>query len=66
MISEVVFCDICGSLFCKNDDESMIRLFNDREELEEELNEAGWVINKRVLCKECHKNNKQLKNKRNE
>ena len=65
MISEVVFftvlCDRCGKMYCKDDDESMVRLFNNREELEEELNEAGWVINKRVLCKECYKNNKQLK-----
>ena len=58
MISEVVFCDKCESLFCKNDDESMIRLFNNREELEEELNEAGWVVGDEVLCKECIKCNK--------
>ena len=58
MISEVVFCDKCGSLYCKNDDESMIRLFNNREELKEELNEVGWVVNSKILCRDCYKYNK--------
>ena len=62
MISKVVFftatCDRCGKKYCKGDDESMVRLFNNREELEEELNEAGWVIGDEVLCKECIKCNK--------
>ena len=45
-------------MYCKDDDESMIRLFNNREELEEELNEVGWVVGDEVLCKECIKYNK--------
>ena len=65
MISKVVFftatCDRCGKKYCKYDDESMVRLFNNREELEEELNEVGWVVGDEVLCEECIKYNKQLK-----
>ena len=59
MISKVVFftaiCDRCGKKYCKDDDESMVRLFNNREELEEELNEVGWVVGDEVLCEECVK-----------
>ena len=59
MISKVVFftatCDRCGKKYCKDDDESMVRLFNNREELEEELNEVDWVVGDEVLCKECIK-----------
>lgn len=62
MISKVVFftatCDRCGKKYCKDDDESMIRLFNNRKELEEELNEVGWVVGDEVLCEECIKYNK--------
>ena len=62
MISEVVFftatCDICGEKYCKYDYESTVRLFNNKKELEEELNEAGWVVGDEVLCKECIKYNK--------
>ena len=65
MISEVVFftalCDKCGKMYCKDDDESMVRLFNNKEELEEELNEVGWVVGDEVLCKECYGYNEQLK-----
>ena len=62
MISKVVFftatCDRCGKKYCKDDDESMIRLFNNRKELEEEINEVGWVVDDEVLCEECIKYNK--------
>ena len=62
MISKAVFftatCDRCGKKYCKDDDESMVRLFNNREELEEELNEVGWVVGDEVLCEECIKYNK--------
>ena len=62
MISKVVFftatCDRCGKKYCKGDDESMVRLFNSKDELKEELNEIGWDISSKVLCKECYKHNK--------
>ena len=48
-------------MYCKDDDESMIRLFNNREELEEELNEVDWVVGDGVLYKECYEYNEQLK-----
>ncbi len=57
MISEVVFftatCDSCGKKYCKDDDESMVRLFNSKDELKEELNEVGWIVGDEVLCEEC-------------
>ena len=67
MISEVVFfiatCERCGKRHCKDDDESMVRLFNSKDEVKEELNEVDWVVGDRVLCKECYGYNEQLKNK---
>ena len=65
MISEVVFfiatCDRCGKRYCKDDDESMVRLFNSKDEVKEELNEVDWVVGDGVLRKECYEYNEQFK-----
>ena len=65
MISKIVFftatCDRCGKKYCKYDDESMLRLFNSKYELKEELNEVGWVVSSKILCRECYKYYKHLK-----
>lgn len=65
MISEVVFfiatCDRCGKRYCKDDAESMVRLFNSKDEVKEELDEVDWVVGDGVLCKGCYEYNEQLK-----